>query len=59
MTPIKSRLARKAVKATARHSAHGTVSRLRRNPIRSTVLLGFGCAAGFLVGRLRGGPASA
>lgn len=55
MSRIKSTVARKAVKATAKHTAHGTASKLRRDPIRAATLLGLGglvgAAAGWLVGR--------
>jgi hypothetical protein len=51
---LKQKLARKAVKSTARHTAHGTLSKLRRDPARMTTLLGLGALAGFLVGWLLG-----
>ncbi|HET7589727.1 MAG TPA: hypothetical protein VFK14_06030 [Solirubrobacterales bacterium] len=55
MSAIKSTIARKAVKATAKHSAHGTASKLKRDPVRVATLLGLGGAlgalAGFMVGR--------
>ena len=35
MKPIKTILARKAVKSTARHTAHGTASKLKRDPLRA------------------------
>jgi len=50
MSSVKGKLARKAVKSTAKHSAHGTAARLRRDPVRSAVLLAVGCAVGLLVG---------
>ena len=53
---IKSMLARKAVKTTAKHTARGTASKLRRDPLRTTTLLGLGAligaAAVWLLGRL-------
>jgi membrane protein YqaA with SNARE-associated domain len=52
MPAIKKALARKAVKSTAKHTAHGTASRLKRNPARSTTLLGIGCLVGGVVGWL-------
>lgn len=50
MSTIKSTLARKAVKATAKHSAHGTASKLRRDPIRAGTLLAVGAALGAFAG---------
>jgi hypothetical protein len=61
MPAIKSTLARKAVKATAKHSARGTVSKLKRDPVRVATLLGLGGAvgalAGFMAGRSAASPA--
>ena len=54
MTSIKTKLAGRAVKKTARHTAHGTASKLRRDPLRSSTLLAIGGLVGFLVGRLIG-----
>jgi F0F1-type ATP synthase assembly protein I len=56
---IKKKVARKAVKATAMHTAHGTVSKLKREPVRATALLGAGVLVGLLVGWVvsRGGGA--
>jgi dienelactone hydrolase len=48
MPSIKKALAPKAVKSTAKHTAHGTASKLKREPVRATTLLGLG----FLVGGL-------
>lgn len=45
MKSIKSTLARKAVKSTAKHTAHGAASKLKREPLRTTTLLAVGCAA--------------
>jgi hypothetical protein len=62
MSAIRSTLARKAVKTTAKHSAHGAASKLRRNPVRALTLLGLGgivgALAGWFAGRsaARGGP---
>lgn len=57
---IKRRIARKAVKKTAKHTAHGAASKLTRDPMRSTTLLGLGALAGalagWLVGRSGGSP---
>jgi membrane protein YqaA with SNARE-associated domain len=52
MPAIKKALARKAVKSTAKHTAHGTASKLKRNPVRSTTLLGIGCLVGGVAGWL-------
>jgi hypothetical protein len=45
----------KTAKATARHSAHGLVSKAQRKPLRSVSLLSVGLAvglgAGFAAGR--------
>jgi hypothetical protein len=62
MSAIKSTLARKAVKATAKHTAHGTASKLRRDPVRVVTLLSLGGAlgalAGWMAGRSAASPAS-
>ncbi len=59
---LKSTLARKAVKTTAKHTAHGTASKLKREPVRATTLLGLGAAIGaaavWLLGRLGGSETS-
>jgi hypothetical protein len=49
---IKKAVARKAVKSTAKHSAHGTASKLKREPIRVTTLLGLGGLLGGIAGWL-------
>jgi hypothetical protein len=63
MSAITNTIARKAVKATAKHSAHGTASKLKRDPVRAATLLGLGGAvgaiAGWLAGRSTAGPAEA
>jgi membrane protein YqaA with SNARE-associated domain len=51
---IKAKLARKAVKSTAKHTAHGTASKLKRSPARAATLLGIGAAVGGLAGWLIG-----
>jgi hypothetical protein len=62
MPKIKKRLARKAVKSTAKHTAHGTAAKLRREPRRTVTLLGVGGAIGALAGwafaRAGGGTAA-
>lgn len=55
---IKQKLARKAVKSTAKHTAHGTVSKWKREPARAATLLGLGALAGALVGWLLGHSSS-
>jgi membrane protein YqaA with SNARE-associated domain len=60
MPAIKQTLARKAVKSTAKHTAHGTASKLKRDPLRATTLLGVGCllggGVGWLLARTTGAP---
>lgn len=48
MTSPKTMIVRKAGKATVRHAAHGTVSKARRDPLRSATLLGIGSFIGAL-----------
>jgi len=52
MPSIKKTLARKAVKSTAKHTAHGTASKLKRDPLRATTLVGLGCLLGGVAGWL-------
>jgi hypothetical protein len=54
--PIKKAFARKAVKSTAKHTAHGTVSKLKRDPLRTTTLLGLGGVLGGLAAWLFARP---
>jgi hypothetical protein len=49
---LKGAIARKAAKAGVKHTAHGTVSKLKRSPMRTTSLLVLGGIVGFLAGRL-------
>lgn len=58
MSAIKSTLARKAVKATAKHSAHGTASKLKRDRVRAVTLLSLGGALGALAGWMAGRSAA-
>jgi membrane protein YqaA with SNARE-associated domain len=51
---IKAKLARKAVKSTAKHTAHGTAAKLGRSPARAVTLLGIGAAVGGITGWLIG-----
>ena len=57
---LKSTIARKAAKATVKHTAHGTASKLKREPMRAGTLLAVGGAVGALIGWLaaRDGGAS-
>jgi F0F1-type ATP synthase assembly protein I len=61
MPSIKKALARKAVRSTARHTAHGTAAKLKREPLRAATLLVFGGLLGALAGWLltRGSAAPA
>jgi hypothetical protein len=52
---VKTKLAKKAVTTTAKHTAHGTASKFSRKPFRSTTLLAAGVVIGFVLGRLIGG----
>jgi len=52
MPSLKKAVARKAVKSTAKHTAHGTASKLKREPLRATSLLGLGGILGGLAGWL-------
>jgi membrane protein YqaA with SNARE-associated domain len=60
MPSIKKALARKAVKSTAKHTAHGTASKLKREPLRATMLLAVGCLLGgvaaWLIARTMASP---
>jgi hypothetical protein len=51
----KNTLARKVAKTAAKHTAHGTASKLKRDPMRTATLLGLGgalgAAAGWMAGR--------
>lgn len=63
MRSIKKALARKAVKSTAKHSVHGTASKLKREPVRATALLALGgllgALAGWLIARSSASPSAA
>lgn len=50
MSSIKKSIARKAVRSTTKHTAHGTAAKLRREPFRATTLLGIGGLIGAVVG---------
>ncbi len=51
---VKTKLARKAVTTTAKHTARGTVSKFAHRPFRAVTLLTAGAAIGVLVGVLIG-----
>ena len=51
---VKTKLARQAVKTTAKHTAHGFESKIARKPLRSATLLTIGAIVGGLVGWLIG-----
>jgi hypothetical protein len=55
MSTLKRTIARKAVRTTARHSAHGVAAKVQRKPLRSARLLSVGAlvggAAGWLAAR--------
>lgn len=54
MAAMKNTLVRKAMKATAKHTAHGTASKLKRDPVRTATLLGVGGALGAMAGWMAG-----
>jgi F0F1-type ATP synthase assembly protein I len=49
---VKTKLARKAVTTTAKHTAHGTASKFTRKPFRSITLLTAGALVGLAIGWL-------
>lgn len=59
---VKNTLARKAAKTAAKHTAHGTASKLMRDPMRTVTLLGvggaLGAAAGWMAARTAGASVS-
>jgi hypothetical protein len=62
MSAIKRTFTRKAAKSAAKHTARGSASKLKRNPVRTVTLLGLGGAigalAGWMAGRTAAGSAS-
>jgi F0F1-type ATP synthase assembly protein I len=52
MPKLKKKIARKAVKSTAKHTAHGAGSKLKREPVRTVTLLGLGGLVGVCAGWL-------
>jgi len=58
MSSIKSTITRKALKATAKHGAHGTATKFGRDPVRAVVLLAAGAVLGGLAGWTAGRSAA-
>jgi hypothetical protein len=58
MSAIKKSLTRKAAKTAVKHTAHGTASKLRRDPMRAVTLLGLGGAVGAVAGWMAGRSAT-
>jgi hypothetical protein len=58
MPAIKRTFARKAAKSAAKHTAHGTISKLKRDPMRAATLLGLGGAIGAVAGWIAGRSAA-
>jgi hypothetical protein len=58
MPAIKRTVARKVAKAAAKHTAHGTASKLKRDPVRAVTLLGLGGALGAVAGWMAGRTAA-
>lgn len=60
---IKNTIARKAVKVTAKHTARGTASKVRRDPAKAASLLVagalLGAVAGWTAGRSFSSPTTA
>ena len=59
MSAIKKNLAKKVAKTAAKHTAHGTASKLKRDPMRTATLLGLGGVVGAAAGWMAGRTASA
>jgi hypothetical protein len=55
---VKNTFARKAAKVAAKHTAHGTASKLKRDPMRTATLLGVGGALGAVAGWMAGRTAA-
>ncbi|HEV7770434.1 MAG TPA: hypothetical protein VGO66_07225 [Solirubrobacterales bacterium] len=51
---IKKTVTRKAAKAAAKHTARGTASKLKRNPVRAATLIGLGGIIGAVAGWIAG-----
>ena len=56
---VKNTLARKTAKVAAKHTVHGTASKLKRDPMRTATLLGLGGALGAAAGWMAARTASA
>jgi hypothetical protein len=54
----KNTLVRKVAKTAAKHTAHGTASKLKRDPVRTATLLGIGGALGAVAGWMAGRTAA-
>jgi hypothetical protein len=54
MSSLKKTLARKAVKSTAKHTAHGAASKAKRRPLRALTLIAIGCLIGGFAVAARG-----
>ena len=54
MPSMKGKLARKAVKSTAKREARSATAKLQRKPLRTTTLLAIGVVAGMIIGVLVG-----
>jgi len=54
----KTTIARKVAKSAAKHTAHGTASKLKRDPMRTATLLGLGGALGAVAGWMAGRTAA-
>jgi hypothetical protein len=55
---VKNTLARKTAKVAAKHTVHGTASKLKRDPMRTATLLGVGGALGAVAGWMAGRTAA-
>lgn len=58
MSAMKKIVAKKAAKSAVKHTAHGTISKLRRDPMRAATLLGLGGAIGAVAGWAAGRSAA-
>ena len=58
MPAIQKTLARKVAKSAAKHTARGSASKLKRDPMRTMTLLGLGGAIGAVAGWMAGRSAT-
>lgn len=58
MPATKKTFARKAAKVAAKHTARGTASKLKRDPMRAATLLGLGGLLGAVAGWMAGRAAT-